>query len=148
MDPPIPTRDAKKLAEQLVKYADAITAFSFVQSVAFGFALGQKDFRDSVLRGPWIVLVILIGAYAIYWRFVRKCRQGVEELLTEPKEPNSPRNIPTDKWNREAWKYRKIVLALALSLSFIGLTLTVIGACVEKKAACPLEIHPTTVPTK
>jgi uncharacterized membrane protein len=148
MEQPLPNAESNKLTEQLVKYADAITAFSFVQSVTFGFALGQKDFRESVLKGPWIVMLILIGAYAIYWKFVRRCEQGVSALSPEPKEAN-PANVEIPKWKRETWKYRKIVLALGLTLSLLGLTLTMIGDCLEKKNAPPKpEIRQTTVPAK
>jgi hypothetical protein len=62
--------DQKDLAKQLVTYADAITGFAFVQSVAFGFAPGQTDFRASVLRGRYWVLFVLLFAYGFYWFFV------------------------------------------------------------------------------
>jgi hypothetical protein len=55
--------ERRDLAKQLVTYADSVTAFSFLQSGAFGFALGQPDFRDSVVRGPRSIAACLTVAY-------------------------------------------------------------------------------------
>jgi hypothetical protein len=88
----------KDLAKQLVTYADAITAFAFVQSVAFGFALGQKDFCANVVRPPCAPLVVgalLAVAYFMYYRLVLQCRVGVNTLLAGLTGP------VLDKWRKK-----------------------------------------------
>jgi len=57
--------DRKELAKQIITYADAITAFSFVQSVAFGFALAH-EFRESILKIPHHLIWGIPVAYSIY----------------------------------------------------------------------------------
>jgi hypothetical protein len=115
------------LAKQLVTYADAITAFSFVQSVAFGFALGQKDFRTSVLKGLWIVALVLGVAYAIYGVFVGRCRNGETGLL------GLSDDAKILQWRQGIWRGRFLVLCLGFVLSGIALTLVWYGDYLQKK---------------
>jgi hypothetical protein len=123
----------KELAKNLVTYADAITAFAFVQSVAFGFALGQKEFRESVLRGWYLVVLFLLIAYYVYFLFVRKCRLNMGRLNPLTKPPLGDAILTECQEN--LWKYRYTVLALSLVLSLVALGSTLLGACREQ--GCP-----------
>src|ERR1700704_4712595 len=114
-------RDRKEFAKQLVTYADAITAFAFVQSVAFGFALGQTEFRKSVLQGPYWVLGITLCGYILYGHFIHKCRKGEATLLCGSKDPD------LTEWKHRVWNYRFGVLLLALGLSLIAIGSTIVG---------------------
>ena len=126
----------EELAKQLVTYADAITAFSFVQSVAFGFALGQREFRESALKAPYLVIGVVIVAYGFYTGFIYECSVGVAALL-----PGSSNADPTfADWTRRTWAYRFCVVALAALLSVSAIISTMIGAHVEKTRKGKLEM--------
>src|SRR4029077_14232643 len=117
-----PKRNQNELAKQLVTYADAITAFSFVQSTAFGFALGQCEFRESVLRVPYISSSVAGGAYLLYGYFVYKCHKGEKALLL------GSQDAPVTKiWRNRIWWHRYSVVVLATALSWIALGLTIVG---------------------
>ena len=106
---------AKKAAKQIFTYADAITVFSFVQTIAFSVALGQAEFRKSVLRAPCIVVFFLLVAYFVYFLYLRKCREGITALLG----PSKDSTLST--WHQKLWNYRFSVLALGFLLSLLAL---------------------------
>jgi hypothetical protein len=116
--------ERKDLAKQLVTYADSVTAFSFLQSVAFGFALGQRDFRESVSRGPWAVAGCLTMAYISYTLFLSWCRMGEAALLVA-QDISTSEDVILAKWRTIVWRFRfgVLLLGLILSLTTLGLVL-------------------------
>src|ERR1700690_1569196 len=121
----------EELAKQLVTYADAITAFAFVQSAAFGFALGQREFRDSTLKAPYLGLGLLALAYAFYTWFIFECRRGVAALLSGPTHMDPV----LMEWTNRIWCYRFGIIGLAAFLSAIAMILTMVGAHFDKDHA-------------
>ena len=49
-------------AKQLITYADAITAFAVVQTIAFCFLIGQSDFFAKTVKEYWGWTAVLCGA--------------------------------------------------------------------------------------
>jgi hypothetical protein len=113
------------LAKQIITYADAITAFSFVQSTAFGFALGRHEFRESMLKIPhhWIwgipvAFFVYIGLVAMLWKGYRKA------LCASKEETDSDEY----KLAWALWLGRIGVIILAGVLSAIAIGFTLHGA--------------------
>jgi len=74
-----------ELAKQLVTYADAITAFSFAQSVGLVYAMvGQKEFRIVLVEGKCFPLMGIFVGYGLYLYLVKSCHDGEDKLLGEP----------------------------------------------------------------
>jgi hypothetical protein len=116
-------QDRKDLARQLTTYADAITAFSFVQSVAFGFGLAQHEVRESVLKASWIAALITIAAYVFYLVFVGVCWLGNGKLLHDSKP-----DPQTRKWTIVLWCGRFIVILLGALLCLLAIYMTAVGS--------------------
>src|SRR5258708_21287871 len=125
----------RELAKQLGTYADAITVFSFVQSVTFSFAIADgKDFTKNVLRAEPVVFVLLVLAYVLYGLLVYRCHQGEDELLEHIR--SSP-VIHTWTQKIRCWRIAVIILALCISLVAMGLT-----ACAKKPTCSRTCLHP------
>jgi hypothetical protein len=122
-EPKQPLHGGKALAKQLVTYADAITAFSFVQSAAFGSALAQHEFRESLLKLPGCWRWGILGAYLVYGILVGVCWYGSSELLRD-----SNHDAVTDKWTTYMWFGRVGVILLAAVLSVLAIHFTIEGA--------------------
>jgi hypothetical protein len=116
-------QDRKDLAKQLATYADAITAFSFVQSVAFAFSLTQHEVRDSVLKAASIAEMITFAAYIVYLLFVGICWIGNRTLLDD-----SEADQQTRSWATALWVGRIIVILLGAFLCLLAIHLTVKGS--------------------
>ena len=70
-----------ELGKQLRTYADGITAFAALQSVAFGIALGGKDFRDSVLKlQPYQIGSMCAVAFVLYICLLAGCHRGEDAV--------------------------------------------------------------------
>jgi hypothetical protein len=113
-------REPKEVAKQLATYADAITAFSVVQSVAFGFALAGNDLSAKMIRAPWwLVPGVCLVAYTFYAITVWRCQHAEDTLFVGSEESKK-----ADGWAKEIryWRIWIIVLAAALSLIAYGLT--------------------------
>ncbi len=117
--------EQKDLAKQIIAYGDAIAAFSFVQSVAFGFALGQPEFRNNVLKIPHPWLWSIPAAYFVYIAFVAALWKGYREALCASKE-----EADSDEYKlaRALWWGRIGVVILAGVLSAVAIGLTIHGA--------------------
>jgi hypothetical protein len=120
----IPDEPAKELAKQFVLYADSITAFAFIQSVALGYALwGNKDIAANI--GTWngwtfvAVVVLSLLVYAFYVFIVERCHAG-ENFLVGGLDARSC----IGKWKARVWQMRTaiIIFAGALVVSCIVLT--------------------------
>ena len=72
-----PTPERREMAHKLSGYADAIAAFSFIQSAAFCLTIAtSKDLNDKLLhpRGAWIVFCLVTAAvYVVYWLGTAAC---------------------------------------------------------------------------
>jgi hypothetical protein len=115
-------RDPKELGGKFATYADAITAFAFVQSVTFSFALGSnKTFVANAVKVWWLVPLITTIANALYAYIVTGCHRAEDALL-------EPLKSPGDAWEKNVRKWRK----LAIGLGFILSLLAYAGTCYGK----------------
>jgi hypothetical protein len=118
-------RDKAELAKQLRTYADAITAFAVLQSVAFGIALGGKDFRESVLKLHRCQIDLMCaGALVLYIVFVAACHYGEDAVLDVPKGQTGK----AETWTHYIRVGRFIVIAVAQGLNFLAIYFTFHGA--------------------
>jgi uncharacterized membrane protein (DUF485 family) len=77
--------DEKELAKQLSTYADAITAFVFVQGVAFALLIAQsKDLPGNVARQWYIAVSVMILMTCGYLWMVSECNSAEDKLLGIP----------------------------------------------------------------
>jgi hypothetical protein len=107
-------RDQKELGNKLGTYADTITAFSFLQSATFSYALGTNDtFLAHATRVWWLVPSFLIVGNLFYAYLVRQCHRG-EDALLEPLES------PGGAWEKKVRKWRMAMIALGLILSIVS----------------------------
>ena len=113
----------KELAKQFVTYADAITAFSFVQSAAFGFALAQHEIRDSVLKASGKAKMVTFAAYVIYVVVVVVCWFANGSLSPLPKEDKQTRIFA-----RALWLGRLAIIVLGATLCLLAICWTVEGS--------------------
>jgi hypothetical protein len=115
----------EELAKQIITYADAITAFSFVQSTAFGFALGGHEFRDSMLKipHPWIWCIPI--AYFIYIAFVLALWLAYTRALSAKEDELCSNEYSLERY---LWFGRIGVVVLAMLLSGLALGFTIYGA--------------------
>lgn len=122
------------LAKQIITYADAITAFSFVQSTAFGFALAGHEFRESTLKIPHHWIWGIPFAYFVYIGLVSMLWKGYRKALCASKEETDSDEY---KLARALWWGRIGVVILAAVLSAIAIGFTLHGA--RFGAAAPFE---------
>jgi hypothetical protein len=112
-------RDANELGTRLGAYADAITGFSFAQSVAFCLALGTRDIADSVIRGGWLIPVIVLVASAFYAFMIWMCHRKIDVLLG-PLEKTEEADKATATIRR--WQFAVIIIGTLMSLFAIVMT--------------------------
>jgi hypothetical protein len=86
-------RDPQALAERLSKYADALTAFAVVESVAFFFNLGNIDFRHVVIhpahrsaRSPSSPLFLPNNASSPKWQASKQPNTTQIQKVANPKQ--------------------------------------------------------------
>jgi hypothetical protein len=136
MEPKDSQGDRRDFAKQLVAYADAITAFSLVQAIAFGLALSQTELHNSVIRWSSYVLCLISGAYILYLILAALCFLGESQL----------RRFEIDgvirRWRIIGWICRLLVLSLALGISLLSVILTVKHGLAEDKNCCVATPHP------
>ena len=80
---PDPQMTILDLIKQLTTYADAITAFSVVQGLAFCFAVAQGEgFAKAVWRkqGTWAATIGIVVGSCLYCQLVNMCMAGVDRL--------------------------------------------------------------------
>jgi hypothetical protein len=125
------SHDQKELGNKLGAYADTITAFSFLQSATFSYALGTNDtFLAHATRVWWLVPSFPIVGNLFYAYLVLQCHSG-EDALLEPLES------PGGAWKNKVRKWRMAVIALGLVLSLVAYVGSFYGI------RHPPETHPT-----
>jgi hypothetical protein len=108
------SRDPRELGNKLGTYADTITAFAFVQSVTFSFALGGNDtFLKNALRVWWLIPLNLIVANLFYAYLVDNCHRGENALLEPLASPGGP-------WEKKVRRWRMYVIGLGLAVSLLA----------------------------
>jgi hypothetical protein len=121
-----------ELGKQLRTYADGITAFAALQSVAFGIALGGKDFRDSVLKlQPYQIGSMCAVAFVLYICLLAGCHRGEDEVSGA----SNGKSIAEKKWTSRIRGGRYAVVAVAQGLTFLAIYFTFHGAAVAHAAA-------------
>ncbi|SRR6266700_404464 len=124
-------RDPKELGNRLSTYADTITAFAFVQSATFSFALGSNDtFLAHAVRVWWLVPLNIIVANLFYAYLVHKCHRGEDALL----ETIAP---PGDAWERTVRSWRMAVIGIGVILSLLAYTASWYGSRNQAKIQHP-----------
>jgi len=124
-------RDQKELGNKFATYADSITAFAFVQSATFGYALGSNDtFLAHAVRVWWLVPLNLIVGNLFYAYLVRKCHRGEDALLG----PISP---PGDAWEKTVRRWRMAVIGIGVVLSLLAYTASWYGSKDQAKIQHP-----------
>ena len=79
--------DEKELAKQLGTYADSITAFAFVQGIAFCVLCAQSVPLACAVRAKWCIAApLMVVATAIYLLLVRRCQDAEDGLIGVPKD--------------------------------------------------------------
>jgi len=69
------------LADQFAKYGDLIVGFIVLQSISFGYTLGQKnDLREAIVAGKRVILPIIIASVFVYGGLILVCAH-YENLL-------------------------------------------------------------------
>jgi hypothetical protein len=107
-------RDQQELGNKLGTYADTITAFAFVQSVTFSFALGsERVFLMNAVKVWWLIPLIVIVANCFYAYLVHECHRGEDALL-------EPLASPSDAWNEKVRAWRMSVIGLGLILCLLA----------------------------
>jgi hypothetical protein len=77
--------DEKELAKQLGTYADSITAFAFVQGVAFCVLCAQSVSLACAVKAKWYIAAsLMVVATVIYLLLVRRCQDAEDELVGVP----------------------------------------------------------------
>jgi hypothetical protein len=105
-------RDPKETAKQLTNYADAVTAFAFLQSLAFAYGTG-KDLRDVLLKTRISLMVMaIVGAAITYLLIIIFCQQSEKTIYNEKVEKLDAIA------DRIGWaRFTVVLLSLALSLA-------------------------------
>jgi len=120
------TNERAEMAAQLRKYADSITAFSFLQGAAFCFALGNGgELLKGVEECPFIVFLLLLFAAGGYLFGVFLCHKGEDELVGAPDTRDA-----LGRWNGRVRFARMVLVVLSASLS--------IAAMIAKTKMSPL----------
>jgi hypothetical protein len=77
--------DDKEFAKQMYTYADAITAFAFVQGTAFGLVMGQNGGLASTVASFWFFSVpIMVVMNVVFIFMVRQCHRSEDRLIGAP----------------------------------------------------------------
>jgi hypothetical protein len=112
------SNECRDFAKQLVLYADAITAFSFVQALGFIYLLAHGDcFTKNVLQTPCLPIVGSIVGSVIYFFLVLGCNLGERSIFkTLAKTP--PSRLVNWTWGV---RYGIIILGLIFTLTVLWL---------------------------
>lgn len=106
-------RDTKDIGSKISAYADAFTAFSFAQGLAFCFALGSHDFSASIMKASWSIPVLIVAALLLYTFLLYKCHEAEDVLLGKL--------TPTEAADKAVRKIRKWRFCLVFLGGFASL---------------------------
>jgi hypothetical protein len=113
-------RDSKDLAKQLDRYADAITAFAVVQTIAFAVGLRSEDTRQNILKTPsYLIPMLCLLALTFYMILILFCHAGENALIGPP-----DRDIPAHRWTKRVRAFRILVVTLAVGVALVGIFFT------------------------
>jgi hypothetical protein len=113
-------RRPEDVAKQLTGYADAVAAFSFVQSVAFGLALGGNDLPSKLWAAPWwLVPSIMIVTFGFYMAIVCLCQNEEKALFSCT---DASKKVDGVVGRIRGWRVGVIFLAAILSGVAYGFT--------------------------
>jgi len=127
-------RKPADVAKQLTGYADAVAAFSFVQSVAFGLALGGNDLPGKLKATPcWLIPLVMIVAFGFYGTIVYLCQNAADDLFSCTAESKG-----ADAVIGRVRQWRIVVVVLVAALSTVGYGFTRYGPVPPPSPACEL----------
>lgn len=134
-------RKPDDVAKQLTGYADAVAAFSFVQSVAFGLALGGNDLPAKLWAAPWwLVPSIMIVTFGFYMTIVYLCQHEEKTLFSSTDASQKADDVVG---RIRGWRIGVIFLAALLSGVAYGFTRhgykpPVVETCAPCQSARPI----------
>src|SRR5437016_132218 len=103
----------KEIAEQLNRYADAITTFSLGESIIFaGAVLSSAPFSRAVCSKMAVVISCIVIANLTYFAILRICYKGIHDL--QAGDAISP---VACRWAGIIWKFRVGALVIAFGVS-------------------------------
>jgi hypothetical protein len=124
MDHAKPNRDQRELAKQLRTYADATTAFSVIQSIAFSIALGSKDLGENIREtNECLIPILCCVALGVYICIIAACHAGENALVGKPFSSSS-----IHRWTKYVRWGRYFVTILAEGVVFVGIYYTRYGS--------------------
>ena len=104
---PIPDpRDPKEFAQRMSHYADGITVFVVLQSVAIVAALANKDLARNSLPQKVVAWPLVSAVAIVYFAAVMACHAAEDELLGFPDNKSL-----VGKWTRRVRLGRMIMIA-------------------------------------
>lgn len=113
-----PSNEDRDFAKQLVLYADAITAFSFVQALGFIYLLAHGDcFTANVLKKVLFPILGAIAGSVIYFVLVLGCHLG-ERTVFKTLTKTPPSRLVNWTWGV---RYGIIALGLIFTLTVLCL---------------------------
>lgn len=75
----------QELSKQICNYADAITAFAFVQGIGFGLLLGQEQMLANNVRDYWFLAApIIFGMNCLFFWSVHRSHRLEDRLIGIP----------------------------------------------------------------
>jgi hypothetical protein len=109
----------QELAKQMYAYADAITAFAFVQGITFGFVIGENPALALNVRQYWFFAVPIIAA--MNWLFfvsVYLCHRAEDRLLGIPATRSEGIGVVVPKVRRMRLRIISVIGVGEIALAF------------------------------
>ena len=112
-------RDASDVLKQLTTYADGITAFSFLQSLAFVFSVGgSSGVGVTVHHHPYISAGVILISLAVYLYLLVRCHRNEDRLVGVPEKEKNQALGETVKETR----LLRFAIVIVATLLCLGIT--------------------------
>ncbi len=107
-------RSEEEVLNQLTKYADGITVFSFGQSVALALAIGEnKEIAKNIAHTPCIANLAIAISLIVYSVLIWFCHRSENSLTADAPDSAVAKAIRTTRGARY------VVLILAAAICFL-----------------------------
>jgi len=111
-------REPKDFLNQITTYADAITAFSVLQAVAFTLAVASAEkFVKTIQIYHASVLTILGCAVLLYWLLLFWCHRTEDKIAQKPEEANVANALRVIRTSRYFFTFVASGLCFAMAWS-------------------------------
>ena len=120
-------KDLKESVRDYVKYADIVTGFTVVQSLAFAFKMGDGGaFLSHLLVKKGLMVGISLAVGVFYLALVVGCQCAISELRARAKCMPDP---VAAKWERFQWWVRYCLIGLAVLGAAVALAVQGVATC-------------------